>query len=80
MSRGDGDDIEAGGARLGRGLGADGDDGQVRTGRGEPPGGRAGHEQRDVGVRDVRLQLDRPVERQEVGLQDVPPRTLRGRE
>ena len=46
----------------------------------ERPRSRAGHEQRDIGVGHVGAQLDRPVQRQEVRLQNVPPRTLRGRE
>ena len=80
MSGRDSDYLEARCPRLGRRLGTDGDDRQARTGRGERPRSRAGHEQRNVGVGHVGAQLDRPVQRQEVRLQNVPPRTLRGRE
>ena len=63
------------------GLRADGDDGRVRAGRGERASGGAGHEQRDVGLGHVGPQLDRPVERQEVGGEHViAPRTLGRRE
>ena len=80
MSGRDGGDVEPGCPRLGRGLGADGDDRQARTGRGERPGGGAGHEQREIGVGHVGPQLDRPVQREEVGVEDVLARALGGGE
>ena len=77
MSGGDGHHVEAGRPRLGRGLGADGDDRRRLTGGRESPRGGAGHEQRDVDAWRVGPQLDRPVERQEVGVEDVPARSFR---
>ncbi len=77
VRRCDGDHLEPVLAGLGRRLRADRDDRQPRACRGERAGGRGGCEQGDVAVGRGRPQLDRAVERQEVGaalLDEQPPR------
>ena len=76
MSGRNAEDFQAGSPRLGGGLGTESDDRYARPGCRKRPGGGAGHEERDVGVRHLGPELDRPVERNEVGVEDAPPGEL----